>query len=44
MIQNYLQRWAGEDFDGDGSVLFRMEDDGAPKSPSPHIFAAKVGK
>ena len=39
-----FQRWAGDSFDTDGSDFMRIESDGPPKSPSPHVLAVKVGK
>ena len=46
IIGTFLQRWAGDSFDGEGcgSVLLRLESDGPPKSASPYIYAAKVGE
>ena len=42
----FLQRLATQDFDGKeaaGSFL-RLQCDGPPKSPCPHLFAVRVGK
>jgi len=37
-----LLREAGDHFDGDGSALMRIENDGNPKTSSPHLFARKL--
>ena len=49
VVEQYvdLQRWFGYNFYGmigAGSVLMKIESDGPPRTPSPYIIAAKVGK
>ena len=40
----HLLRWFGDHFDETGSAVMRIQSDGSPKYPSPHILAVKVGK